>query len=170
MAIRRAVLIGSLVVLAVLVEVSLLAPLPWWAATPPLALVVVAAVSFVFGSVTGAVTGFATGLILDLAPPAVGTVGASALILTLIGYGLGRVFDSDERPWPITTALTAFAGGVAVVAAAALGGLLGDSRVRWEEVPSMTVAAAVYAGVLALVVVPLVRWVSRRVVPEAFPR
>lgn len=170
MAIRRAVLIGSLVVLAVLIEVSLLAPLPWWSATPPLALVVVAAVAFVFGSVTAAVTGFATGVLVDLVPPAEGTVGVSALILTLIGYGLGRVFDSDERPWPITTGLTAVAGGVAVVAAAALGGLLGDPRVRWEEVPSMTVAAAVYAGILSLVVVPLVRWVSRRVVPEAFGR
>ena len=170
MAIRRAVLIGSLVILAVLIEVSLLAPLPWWAATPPLTLVVVAAVAFVFGSVPGAVTGFAMGLLLDLAPPAEGTIGVSALILTLVGYSLGRVFDSDERPWPITMALTALAGGLAVVAAAALGGLLGDPRVRWDEVPSMAVAAAVYAGILALVVVPLVRWVSRRVVPEAFPR
>jgi rod shape-determining protein MreD len=169
-AIRRAVLITSLIVLAVLIEVSALAPLGWWAATPPLALVMVGAVAFVFGPLTGAVTGFATGVVLDLAPPAEGTIGVSALILTLVGFGLGRVFDSDERPWPITTALIALAGGAAVVAGAALGGLLGDPRVRWEEVPSMTVAAAAYAGILALVVVPLVRWVSRRVVPEAFVR
>lgn len=170
MVIRRAILIGTLVILAVLIEVSLLAPLPWWGATPPLTLVLVAAVAFVYGSVTGAVTGFATGLLIDLSPPAEGTIGISALILTLVGYGLGRVFDSDERPWPLTTLLTAAAGGLSVVATAALGGLLGDPRVRWEEVPSMAVAAAVYAGVLALVLVPFVRGVSRRVVPEAFPR
>lgn len=170
MAIRRAVLIGSLIVLAVLIEVSLLAPLPWWAATPPLTVVTVAAVAFVFGPVTGAVTGFSAGLLIDLVPPAEATVGSSALILTLIGYGLGRVFDSDERPWPLTTALTALAGGLAVVATASLGGLLGDPRLRWEQVPSMTVAAALYAGVLALLLVPLVRRISRRVVPEVFPR
>ena len=34
----------------------------------------------------------------------------------------------------------------------------------------MTVAAIAYAGVLALVIVPLVRGISRKVVPEAFPR
>lgn len=170
MVIRRAVLIATLIILAVLMEVSLIAPIGWWAATPPLALVMVAALAFVFGPITGAVTGFATGLVLDLAPPAEGTVGVSALILTVVGFGLGRVFDSDDRPWPITTALIALAGGAAVVATAALGGLLGDPRVRWEEVPSMTVAAAVYAGILALPVVPLVRWLSRRVVPEAFAR
>lgn len=170
MIIRRALLLGSLIVLAVVIELSLLAPLPWWGATPPLVLVVVAAIAFVYGPVTGAVAGFSAGLLLDLAPPAEGTIGTSALIATLLGYGLGRVFDSDDRPWLLTTALTAAAGGVAVVANAALGGLLGDPRVRWEEVPSMTVAAIAYAGVLALVIVPLVRGISRKVVPEAFPR
>jgi rod shape-determining protein MreD len=170
MALRRALLITTLVVLCVVIEVSILAPLPWWGATPPLSIVLIAAVAFVYGSVTGAVTGFATGLLLDLAPPAEGTIGVTALLLTLVGYALGRVFDSDERPWPVTTGLAALAGGLVVVAGAALGGLLGDPRVRWEEVPLMTVAAAAYAGVLALVVVPLVRGLSRRIVPEAFPR
>ena len=169
-ALRRGLLIATLLILAVLVELSLLAPIPWWGATPPLVVVMVAAIAFVFGPVTGAVTGFAAGLLLDLAPPAEGTVGITALILTVLGYAIGRVFDSDDRPWVITTAITAGAGAVSVLATAGLGGLLGDPRVLWEEVPSMTVASAAYAGLLALVVVPLVRRISRRVVPEAFPR
>lgn len=170
MILRRTILLATLVVLSVLVEVSLLAPLPWWGATPPLGLVTVAGIAFVYGPVTGASVGFATGLLLDLAPPAEGTIGITALILTLVGYALGRVFDSDDRPWPVTTGLTAAAAGLTVIVGAALGGLLGDPRVLWERVPSMTVAAAVYAGVLALLIVPAVRGISRRVVPEAFPR
>jgi rod shape-determining protein MreD len=170
MILRRTLLLATLVLLAVLIEVSVLAPFPWWGATPPLGLVTVAAVAYVYGAVTGASVGFAMGLLLDLAPPAEGTIGITALVLTLFGYALGRVFGSDERPWLVTTGLTAAAGGLAVLAGAALGGLLGDPRVRWDEVPSMVVAAAVYAGVLSLVVVPFVRGISRRVVPEAFPR
>lgn len=167
---RSTLWIGTLVVLSVLIELTVLAPIPFWGATPPLTLVVVAAVAFTFGPVTAAITGFAAGLLLDLAPPAAGIIGVSALLLTIVGYALGRVFASDDRPLILTTAFTAIAGGLFVVAAAAVGGLVGDPRVRWEEVPSMSVAAFVYAGLLALPLVPFVRRVSRQVVPEVFPR
>ncbi len=167
---RSTLWIGTLVVLSILIELTILAPIAFWGATPPLTLVVVAAVAFTFGPVTAAITGFTAGLLLDLAPPAAGTIGVSALLLTVVGYALGRVFASDNRPLFLTTAFTAIAGGLSVVAAAAVGGLVGDPRVRWEEVPSMSVAAFVYAGLLALPLVPFVRRVSRRVVPEVFPR
>jgi rod shape-determining protein MreD len=167
---RSTLWIGTLVVLAVVIELTVLAPINFWGATPPLTLVVVAAVAFTFGPVTASIAGFTAGLLLDLAPPAAGTIGISALLLTVVGYALGRVFASDDRPIILTTGFTALAGALSVVAAAALGGLIGDPRVRWEEVPSMSVAAFVYAGLLALPLVPFVRRVSRRVVPEVFPR
>ena len=169
-ALRRALLVGTLVVLAAILELTVLAPLGLPGATPSLVVVVVAGIAFTFGPLTGASAGFAAGLLLDLAPPAAGTVGISALVLTVIGYALGRVFEADERPLLLTTGLTAAAAGVAVLAGALLGGLLGNPRVLWDEVPSMTVAAALYSGILAVPVVPLIRAAARRVVPEAFPR
>jgi rod shape-determining protein MreD len=170
MALRRALLIATLILVAVVVQVTVLAPLPFPGATPDLVLVVVAAVAFSFGAVPGAVTGFAAGLVIDLAPPAEGTVGMSSLILTLVGYALGRVFEAPDRPVIVTTLLTAAAAAAGVLLAAVVGGLLGDPRILWEQVPSFMATTAVYAAVLALPVVPLVRAMSRRIVPEAFPR
>ncbi len=167
---RQALLIITLLVVAVVIELTVLAPLPWWGATPPLVLVVVAALAFAFGPVTGAVSGFVGGLLLDLAPPAVATVGLSALVFTIVGYALGRVFDADERPLWLTTVVTTMAAGASVIAGAALGGLLGDERVRWEDVPGFFAAIVVYAAFLSLLCVPGIRALSRRVVPESFRR
>ena len=49
---------------------------------------VVAAVAYYGGSVAGSATGFAAGVLLDLATGA--TMGASSLVLTAVGYGVGR--------------------------------------------------------------------------------
>lgn len=170
MALRRALLVGSLIVIAAILELTVLAPLRLPGATPSLVVVVVAGIAFTFGAVTGAAAGFAAGLLVDLAPPAAGTIGISALVLTVIGYALGRVFEADERPLLLTTGLTAAAAGVAVLAGALLGGLLGNPRVLWDEVPSMVVAAAFYAAILALPLIPLIRAAGRRLVPEIIPR
>lgn len=170
MVVRRVVLCGLLIVLAVVIEVTVLAPLDFPGATPSLVLVTVAALAFAFGAVTGAASGFAAGILLDLAPPATGTLGISALILTLVGFALGRVFDSDGRPVVLTTLLTAGAAAIAIVAGAALGGLLGNPRIVWSDVPVMVLTGALYAAILALPIVPLVKRISRAFVPEAFPR
>lgn len=167
---RRALLCALLILLAVILEVTVLAPLPFPGATPGLVLVVVAALAFAFGPVTGASCGFAAGLLLDLAPPAAGTIGISALLLTVTGYALGRAFDADDRPLWLTTALTALAAALVVLATALLGGLLGNPRIQWGDVPVMIITAALYAAALAVFVVPLVRRLARAVVPEAFPR
>lgn len=167
---RRVVFCAILLVFAVIIEVTVLAPLPFPGATPGLVLVTVAALSFSFGPVTGAVCGFAGGLMLDLAPPATGTIGVTALLLTLIGYALGRIFDSDDRPVFLTTSLTAAAAALAVLASAALGGLLGNPRVQWDQVIVMILTAALYAGLLSIPLVPLVRRWARRLAPEAFSR
>lgn len=170
MVVRRIILCAILVVLAVVIEVSVLAPLPFPGATPGIVLVTVAAIAFAFGPVTGSAVGFAAGLLLDLAPPASGTIGVSALILTLVGFALGRVFDAEDRPLVVTTALTAVAAALAVLGGAALGGILGNPRVQWDQVPVMILTAALYAAILSLVMVPLVRRLARAFVPEAFSR
>ena len=170
MTVRRVVLCAILIILAVVIEVTVLAPIHFPGATPGLVLVTVAALAFAFGPVTGCSVGFAAGLLLDLAPPASGTIGISALILTLVGFVLGRVGDADDRPLAITTALTGVAGGLAVLAAAALGGLLGNPRIQWGEVPVMIITATLYAAILAMPLVPLIRRLARAFVPEAFSR
>ena len=86
--------------------------------TPDLIPLVVAAVAFYAGSTAGAVTGFCTGLLVDLA---VGTnLGASSLVLTAVGYGVGRYSDQRDISHgllPILVSAAATAGYLAAFAA-----------------------------------------------------
>ena len=68
-------------------------------------LLVVAAVAYYAGSVAGAATGFAAGFLLDLLTGA--TMGASSLVLTAVGYGVGRfreVRDPSHGLLPVPSA------------------------------------------------------------------
>lgn len=170
MPVRRAVVSAILLLLAVLIEVTVLAPLPFPGATPTLVLVVVVILASQFGASTGAIAGFAGGLLLDIAPPAAGTIGISALLLTVVGYAAGRFAESDDRPWWSFAILGALAAPLVVLAGAVLGGLLGDPRVRWEDVVGLMLSAAAYALVLGLVLMVPLRRLCRWAVPEAYPR
>ena len=79
---------GLLVLLGVVIQISGLAQLRILGAAPDLTPLVVAAVALIGGSVSGAVTGFLVGLLLDLALGQ--NVGSSSLVLTAVGYGVGR--------------------------------------------------------------------------------
>jgi rod shape-determining protein MreD len=170
MPVRRAVVSAILLLLAVLIEVTVLAPLPFPGATPMLVLVVVVILASQFGAATGALAGFAGGLLLDIAPPAAGTIGISALLLTVVGYAVGRFAESDDRPWWSFAILGALAAPLVVLAGAVLGGLLGDPRVRWEDVVGLMLSAAAYALVLGLILMLPLRRLCRWAVPEAYPR
>src|SRR4051794_4788900 len=78
----------------------------------------VAAVAIYAGSISGAIVGFSTGILLDLA---IGqTLGMSSLVLTALGYGVGRYRDLRDPAHgllPIPVAAAATAGYLAAVAA-----------------------------------------------------
>jgi rod shape-determining protein MreD len=82
---------------------------------------VVAAVAFYAGSVTGAGTGFAAGFLLDLLSG--GTMGVSSLVLTAVGYGVGRfreVRDPSHGLLPVAVGAAATAAWVTGFAAVSL--------------------------------------------------
>lgn len=170
MIVRRALLSGVLLILAVLIEVTVLAPLPFPGATPNLVLVTVVILASQFGAATGAVAGFAGGMLLDIAPPAAGIIGVSALLLTVVGYAVGRFAESDDRPWWSFAVLAALASPLVVLGGAVIGGLLGDPRVRWDDVVSLMLSSAAYSLVLGLLLMLPLRRLCRWVVPEAYSR
>lgn len=170
MTVRRVLVVAILLILAVLIEVTVLAPLDFPGATPSLVLVVVVLLAGQFGASTGAIAGFAGGLLLDIAPPAAGTIGISALLLTVVGYAVGRFAESDDRPWWSLAILAGLAAPLVVLGGAILGGLLGDPRVRWDDVLGLMLTASAYALVLGLLLALPIRRVCRWVVPEAYPR
>ncbi|MFL5782775.1 MAG: rod shape-determining protein MreD [Thermoleophilaceae bacterium] len=80
--------VGLLVLLGVVLQISGFAQIRVLGASPDITPLVVAAVALWGGSVPGAVTGFCVGLLLDLA---IGqNVGSSSLVLSAVGYGVGR--------------------------------------------------------------------------------
>ena len=79
---------GAIVLVAVILQLSGLGPLRILGGHPDLVPLAVAGVAIYAGSVPGAAVGFGAGFLLDLLVG--GTMGASSLVLTAVGYGVGR--------------------------------------------------------------------------------
>jgi rod shape-determining protein MreD len=110
--------VGLLLLLAVVLQVSAVSQIGLFGGQADLVPLVVAAVAYYAGSVSGSATGFAAGVLLDLAVGS--TLGASSLVLTAVGYGVGRfreVRDPSHGLLPIPVGAAATAGWVTAYAA-----------------------------------------------------
>jgi rod shape-determining protein MreD len=101
----RTVLAGLLVLLAVVLQTSVLPLLAGGAPLPHLCLLVVVAVGLSTGETPGAVAGFAAGLTLDLVPPADDLAGRWALALALAGFLAGHLATRTPARTPTRTAV-----------------------------------------------------------------
>jgi len=86
--------VGAIIIAAVILQLSGLGPMRIFGGHPDLVALAVAAVAIYAGSVTGAATGFAAGFVLDLAVGA--TMGVSSLVLTAVGYAVGRYREARD--------------------------------------------------------------------------
>jgi rod shape-determining protein MreD len=124
---------------------------------PDFVLLLCAVTGMVGGAEQGAVIGFVGGLAADLflATP----LGLSALSYAIIGYAVGTVQEGIIHPawWlaPVTAAV-ASAGGVALYALA--GAVVGQSDMLHYGLARIVVVVAVINAVLALPMLPAVRW------------
>jgi rod shape-determining protein MreD len=142
---------------AVVLQISGLASLTVFGASPNLVPLVVAGVAFFAGSVPGAASGFAAGLLLDLALGHV--VGASSLVLTAVGYGAGRyreVKDPAHGLAPVAFAVSATGGYL--LATGAVSFMLGvEASVNPLALLRELAVTVVLNGLLALPVFWLLR-------------
>lgn len=161
---NRMLLSTTLVVVALVIQVSVLARLQLPGAVPDLLLLVVLGLAFVYGHMAGAFIGFGAGLLADLAPPADHAAGRYALVLCVIGYLAGLVRPENGQ-------LRSATGPMFVVVAAALGStllyasvgaLVGDTAARHVGLGSLLFTAAVYDLLLAPFTVPLIMALARR--------
>jgi rod shape-determining protein MreD len=101
--------LGLMILAAVVFQVSCLVQIQVLGGTADMVPLLVAAVGLYAGAVSGAATGFFAGLLLDLA---LGTnLGASSLVLTAVGYGVGRYREQRDpahglTPIPVAAAAT----------------------------------------------------------------
>lgn len=110
--------VALMILVAVVVQITCVVQIRVLGGTADITPLLVASVALYAGSVPGAATGFFTGLLLDLA---LGTsLGASSLVLTAVGYGVGRYReqrDPSHGLTPIPVAAAATAGYVLAYAA-----------------------------------------------------
>lgn len=106
---------ATLLVVAVVLQVAVLALIEVGSGRPDLVLVSLVAIALLRGSLFGAVAGFWAGLVFDVAT--LGTLGITSLVLTLAGYWSGRFGEATSRSSshapPIAVALAT--AGVAIV-------------------------------------------------------
>ncbi|MEU2111577.1 rod shape-determining protein MreD [Streptomyces sp. NPDC019507] len=161
---NRTLLSTTLVVVALVVQVTVLARLQLPGAVPDLLLLTVVALALVYGHTSGALIGFGAGLLADLAPPADHAAGRYALVLCVIGYLVGLARPENGR-------LTSATGPMVVVVAAAVlstllyalvGALVGDTAARHVGLGSLLFTAALYDLLLAPFTVPLIMALARR--------
>jgi rod shape-determining protein MreD len=87
--------VAVLVFVAAILEVSVFTDVRILGGEPDILLVTVVAISLLRGSVTGACAGFFAGLVVDTAT--LETLGLSSLLLTLLGYWVGRYGETTGR-------------------------------------------------------------------------
>jgi rod shape-determining protein MreD len=161
---NRVLLSTTLVVVALVVQVSILARLQLPGAVPDLLLLTVLGLALVYGHVGGALVGFGAGLLADLAPPADHAAGRYALVLCVIGYlaGLAKPETGQLRSAtaPMLVVVAAAVGSTLLYAA--VGGLVGDTAARHVGLGGLLFTAALYDLLLAPFTVPLIMTLARR--------
>ncbi|MFC3577554.1 rod shape-determining protein MreD [Streptomyces yaanensis] len=161
---NRMLLSTTLVVVALVIQVSVLARLHLPGAVPDLVLLTVVGLALVYGHVGGCLIGFGAGLLSDLVPPADHAAGRYALVLCVVGYLAGLAKPENGR-------LKSATGPMAVVVAAAIGStllyalvgaLVGDTAARHVGLAGLLFSAALYDLMLAPFVVPGIMALARR--------
>jgi rod shape-determining protein MreD len=109
---------GLLLLLVVMLQITTISPLHVLGGNADVTVLFVAAIGLYAGSVPGAIVGFCTGLLLDVALGQ--TLGATSLVLTVVGYFVGRfseVRDPAHGLIPLPVGLFASMGYVLATAA-----------------------------------------------------
>lgn len=154
--------VGGLILAAVVLQLSGFGPMRFLGGHPDLIPLAVAGIAIYAGSVTGAAVGFSTGFLLDLAVG--GTMGVSSMVLTAVGYAVGRYREVRDPAHGLMA--------IPVGAAATVGWVTSFAAVSFMLDVGAAVSALVFRDMLvtvllntllALPVFAACRWVLRPV-------
>ncbi|BDM67300.1 rod shape-determining protein MreD [Streptomyces nigrescens] len=164
MRINRILLSAPLVVVALIIQVSILGRLQLPGAVPDLLLLVVLGLALVYGHVAGSLVGFFAGLLADLAPPSDHAIGRYALVLCVIGYiaGLTKPDSGQHRSATVPLMVVIGAAIGSTLMYAGVGSLVGDTAARHVGLVGLLLSATLYDLLLAPFTVPLVMALARR--------
>lgn len=157
---------AALVFVAAVLQSSIFSGVELLGATPDLLLVTLVAIALLRGAITGAAVGFAAGLLLDVATLA--RLGETSLLLTIVGYWIGRYGETTGRDRSHAPLLS-----VAVVTLVYAFGALSLHVVLGDAVDATEVFGSILPGILLNVLLAFpVHALVRRVLgrPEWAPQ
>lgn len=162
----RITAVAAVVVLALVIQSTLLVKATMLRVIPQLTLVVVVSLAFADGPRMGAMTGFAAGLLQDLLLPQ-SIVGLTSFVYTLMGYGVGtfRQYSVTQSVWAPVIAVAA-ASAVAELAYAILSILLGQPWVSLGFTARVVGLVVLYNTLLTPFTYPIIRRVADKFRPE----
>lgn len=158
----RALLVGLVLVVAALLQVSVLPIIAVSGYVPDLLLLLVIAFALADGTLTAVRVAFPAGLLLDLLSTNV-PLGLSVLVYLGIGYAVG-VARSRVSPESITAPVLFVAAGtfMGVGGYGVLSALLARQSATLELIAEATLVATLYGVLLAPAAMALVRYVDRQ--------
>ena len=157
---RRLLALAAVLVVAVLIQSTVLARLRLAGVRPDLLVLAVVSVAVATDPTTGAVFGFVAGLVADLLFDL--PVGVSALVYTAVGFAVGtvRVYVTSHRP----LVHLVLAGAASLASVWCCGLLLRVFDLSsWATVTRAGPLVALYNLLLTPFVYPLVRTLAERV-------
>ena len=141
---------------ALLLQTTLLARMRIFGVMPDFMLLLAAAAGITAGATRGAALGFASGMLIDLFRPT--PLGLSALVFTLVGYGVGVANTGVLRSaWYIPVLTAGGASMIGVTLYALIGSMLGERMIDGHLV-TIAVVVGLSNAVLAPVAVKFVDW------------
>lgn len=147
----------TVVVIAFVVQIGVLADLQPFGVHPDVMLLVAICAGLVGGPARGATVGFAAGLLVDLLLP--GTLGVAALAYGIVGFAVGSLAESlMSTSRSLSVAITAVASAAGVLLYAVVAQLLGQRSLtdpHLLRIVGIVVAANV---LLCLPALTLSRW------------
>ena len=148
-----------------ILQLAAVSQVPILGVSPDLSPLLVAAVGLLCGSVVGAVFGFGMGLLVDTA--LLQTLGINSLVLTVVGYGAGRLLElRDPSHGLVPVALGAAATALAALGFAVLQFLLGVEAPVSLLLLRQILLLVLINTLLALPVYLLARRVLQPVLPD----
>lgn len=158
---RRAALSAGFIVVALMLQLSVVDRLPLPGGEPDLVLLVVVALGLTGGPLTGMLAGFWAGLALDVAPPAGDLLGEHALVFCLVGYGCGRLSGMVDRSAASSLGIAAVAVAAGEVLQVIVGLMFGDPGVSWPAIRVVLPSSVLQDILISPFVVYLVMRASR---------
>lgn len=166
----RPAAVGAILIVALAIQSTVLTRVTLFGVIPQLVFVAVVSLAFLEGEKVGVCVGFAAGLLLDFQLPE-SILGLTALVYTLVGFGVGivRYYVPSTSVWtPIFG--VALASAIAEGSYAALAIMMGERWVSIANTAKIAGLVILYNTLLTPFVFPLVKKVADRVRPERVVR